>query len=125
LKNTLIEQDAVIKSDKEKIHSILTNLVKNAIKFCDKGKIEVGCLKKENELQIHVKDSGIGIPRKKQQVIFERFIQSDIEDKNALQGPGLGLAISKSYVEMLGGKIWVESEEGKGSTFFFTIPNKT
>jgi hypothetical protein len=69
-----------------------------------------------------VKDTGIGIPKNRQAAIFERFIQADIADKMARQGAGLGLAIAKAYVEMLGGKIWVESEEGIGSTFYFTHP---
>ena len=72
-----------------------------------------------------MKDSGIGIAKKRQEAIFERFIQADIGDKRAYQGAGLGLAISKSYVEMLGGKIWLESKEGNGSTFYFTLPYNT
>ena len=82
----------------------------------------MGYEKKGRYLEFLVKDSGIGIPRSRQQAIFERFIQSDIADKQALQGAGLGLSIAKAYVEMLGGKLWVESEEGKGSVFYFTIP---
>jgi len=108
--------------DREKIYAILTNLVKNAIKFTDKGSIELGYTKKDNYLEFYVKDTGIGIPNDRQGAIFERFIQSDIEDKHAYQGAGLGLAISKAYIEMMNGKIWVESEFGKGSTFYFTIP---
>ena len=69
-----------------------------------------------------MKDTGIGIPKDRQEVIFERFIQADVSDKKALQGAGLGLSIAKGYVEILGGKIRVESEEGKGSVFYFTIP---
>jgi len=69
-----------------------------------------------------VKDTGIGIPKDRQKAIFDRFIQADIADKHAFQGSGLGLSISKAYVEMLGGEIWVESEEGKGSSFYFTLP---
>ena len=80
-------------------------------------------MKKDETLEIFVKDTGIGIPKDRQAAIFERFIQADISDKMARQGAGLGLSISKAYVEMLGGKIWVESEEGIGSTFFFTLPN--
>jgi PAS domain S-box-containing protein len=121
-KNTLSSEDAFIITDNEKIYGILTNLVKNAIKFTDKGSIEFGYQKKGKYLEFFVKDTGIGIPKDRQAAIFERFIQADIEDKRAFQGSGLGLAISKSYVEMLGGKIWVESEEGLGSTFYFTIP---
>ena len=73
-------------------------------------------------LEFFVKDCGIGIPLDKQEAIFERFIQDDIGDTRALQITDLGLSISKSYVEILNGKIWVESKEGKGSIFYFTIP---
>nr|NQU89530.1 response regulator [Bacteroidota bacterium] len=74
------------------------------------------------ELEFFVKDTGIGIPKERQNAIFDRFVQADIEDKKAYEGAGLGLSISKAYVEMLGGKIWVESVEGQGSQFYFTIP---
>jgi len=125
-KNTLPQKEAIIKTDREKLYAILTNLVKNAIKYTREGAIEFGYhLKKHNEfveLEFYVKDTGIGIPIGRQEVIFERFIQADIADKMAYQGAGLGLAITKAYVEMLGGKIWVESEEGIGSTFYFTLP---
>jgi CheY-like chemotaxis protein len=73
-------------------------------------------------LQFCVKDTGIGIPAERQQAVFERFIKADIVDKDARQGSGLGLSITKAYVEMLGGKIWVESQINEGSTFFFTLP---
>ena len=134
---SLPAKEAVIKSDREKIYAVLTNLVKNAIKFSDEGIIELGYnLKPVNkpvdnedrepaELEFYVKDTGIGIPQCKQMNIFERFVQADNGDSRAFQGAGLGLSISKAFVEMLGGKIWVESEEGKGSTFYFTIPYNT
>ena len=121
-----------INTDKEKFLKILTNLIKNAIKFTDKGSIEFGYEKKGNYLEFFVKDTGIGIPHNRQEAIFERFIQADILDSRAFQGAGLGLSITKAYVEMLGGKIWVNSEEenlpnGKtgGSIFYFTIPYNT
>lgn len=121
-KNTLPDREAIIKTDNEKVYSILTNLVKNAIKYSIEGSIELGYQKKDEALEFYVKDTGIGIPKDRQDVIFERFIQADITDKKAYQGAGLGLSISKAYVEMLGGKIWVESEVGVGSTFYFTLP---
>lgn len=111
-------------TDQNKLDSILTNLLKNAIKFTDSGSISFACHKKDNNLEFYIKDTGIGIPLARRKAIFERFIQADIADKRAFQGSGLGLAIAKSYIEMLGGKIWVESEEGKGSTFYFTLPVK-
>jgi len=124
-KNGLVSKESIIKTDREKIFAILTNLVKNAIKFSKEGTIEFGYIKKDETLEFYVKDTGIGIPKDRQSAIFERFIQADIKDKMARQGAGLGLSISKAYVEMLGGRIWVESEEGIGSTFYFTIPVNT
>jgi len=119
-------KDSVIRTDAEKIYAILTNLVKNAIKYSRTGSIEFGyslnsaC--EPGELEFFVKDTGIGISKDKQVVIFNRFVQADIDDKHALQGAGLGLSITKAYVEILGGKIWLDSEEGKGSVFYFSIP---
>ena len=128
-KNPLSAKESIINTDREKLYAILTNLVKNAIKYTHNGSIEFGYnLKKDNEtdeLEFYVKDTGIGIPKERHEAIFERFIQADISDKMAYQGAGLGLAISKAYVEMLGGKIRVESEEGEGSCFYFTLPYKT
>jgi signal transduction histidine kinase/CheY-like chemotaxis protein len=120
--NTLPASEAIIKTDAEKVDSIITNLVKNAVKYSKEGVIEFGYIKRDSNLVFYVKDTGIGIPKAKQAQIFERFIQADTVDKMAHQGAGLGLSISKAYVEMLGGMIWVESEVGKGSTFFFTLP---
>jgi PAS domain S-box-containing protein len=121
-KNTLAADEAIIRTDSEKFSSILIKLVKNAIKYSEEGSVEFGYDKKGEYLEFFVKDTGIGIPKDRQSAIFERFIQADISDKRAYQGAGLGLSISKAYVEMLGGKIWVESEEGIGSTFYFTLP---
>ena len=124
-KNMLPVKEATIKTDREKLFAILTNLVKNAIKYSEKGSIEIGYDKKGEHLEFYVKDSGIGIESNRKEAIFERFIQADIEDKMARQGAGLGLSISKAYVELLGGKLWVESEKGIGSIFYFTIPYTT
>ncbi|MBE9466746.1 MAG: PAS domain S-box protein [Bacteroidetes bacterium] len=121
-KNHFAFSDSIIKTDREKLFAILTNLVKNAIKFTKNGSIEFGYTKSEKFLKFYVKDTGIGINGERQKAIFDRFVQADISDKQALQGAGLGLAISKAYAEMLGGKMWVESEEGNGSIFYFTIP---
>ncbi|NQU33979.1 MAG: PAS domain S-box protein [Bacteroidetes bacterium] len=119
--NQLPSKEAVIETDREKMYAVLTNLVKNAIKYSDAGWIKIGYEKKGNYLQFYVKDTGIGIDAKRQKAIFERFIQADVADKRAHQGSGLGLTITKAYVEMLGGKIWLESTH-EGSTFFFTLP---
>ncbi len=138
LKNFLPSSEVLIRTDREKLYAILTNLVKNAVKYTKEGSIEFGCgstsspnaaVSEPVELEFYVRDTGIGIPKDRQEAIFERFIQADVSDKMALQGAGLGLAITKAYVGMLGGRIWVESEErnlsdGKsgGSIFYFTLP---
>ncbi len=119
--NKLTEDESLIITDKNKLSSILTNLIKNAIKFTENGVIEIGCIKNDDLLRFYVKDTGTGIPDARKDAIFNRFEQADIEDKQVHEGSGLGLAISKYYVEILGGKIWVESEEERGSTFYFTI----
>lgn len=127
LRNSLPETGATIITDSEKLYAILTNLLKNALKYTHTGSIELGCTVTEradgcHQLNFYVKDTGIGIAAHRQKAIFERFIQADIEDRMAYQGAGLGLAISKAYAEMLGGTIGVESEEGRGSTFSFVMP---
>ncbi len=121
-KNSLHSSQAILKTDREKVYTILSNIVNNAIKYTEKGLIEIGYNKKDGFFDIYVKDTGIGILKDRKEAIFERFIQADISDKMARQGAGLGLSISKAYVEILGGKIWVDSVLGKGSTFYFTIP---
>ena len=123
---TLTTDKAYIETDAEKLYGILTNLLKNAIKHTYKGAIEIGYHLKsddnQNFLEFFVTDSGNGIPEDRLNVIFDRFMQADISNKTAFQGAGLGLSISKAYVEMLGGTIWVESKQGIGSTFRFTLP---
>ena len=125
--NGFVSNRAIIKTDSEKLYAILTNLVKNAIKFTDEGSIEFGYKLIENQqhapqIEFYVKDTGIGIPADRLKAIFDRFVQADISDIRAHQGAGLGLSISKAYIEMLGGKIRVESQEGAGSIFYFTLP---
>jgi len=112
---------STIMTDVLKINSILTNLIKNAIKYSKTGSIHLSCKQHDNHLLFTIKDNGIGIPQNRIDAIFDRFVQADITDKRAYEGSGLGLAITKSYVEMLGGEIWVESVQGNGSTFYFTI----
>ena len=128
-KKPLKGDHAFINSDAEKIYTILTNLVKNAIKHTETGAIELGYTLKTDqqipELVFYVKDTGIGIAKSRQKLIFERFTQADISNKMAFQGAGLGLSISKAYVELLGGKIWIDSAKGKGTTFYFTLPYNT
>jgi len=124
LNNYLPVNESIIETDQEKIFAILTNLIKNAVKYSEKGFIEFGCSKKGRFLEFYVKDTGVGIPQEKHETIFERFVQVDSDGKMTKQGSGLGLAITKAYVELLGGKIWLESNPGKGSVFYFTIPHK-
>lgn len=123
-KSFLPLNQAIVKTDQDKFISIYTNLIKNAIKYTDEGSIEFGYRKRDHYLEFYIKDTGIGIENERQEAVFERFIQADIEDKMARQGAGLGLSISKAYVEMLEGDLWLESEIGKGSVFYFTIPHK-
>ena len=134
--NGLSAKESFIRTDLEKLYAILTNLVKNALKYTDTGSIQFGYKLKSivpssshevmmSELEFFIKDTGIGIPKNRQQAIFDRFIQADITDKRAFQGAGLGLSISKAYIEMLGGQLWVESIEGMGSAFYFTLPYNT
>ncbi len=125
-KNSLPEKEAIILTDKEKIYAIITNLINNALKFTESGAIEFGYVLKnpaeKPEMEFFVKDTGLGIRQGQQEFIFERFRQGNEMLNRNYEGAGLGLSISKAYVEMLGGKIWVESGEGQGSVFYFTIP---
>ena len=125
--------ESIIKTDGVRVRQILTNLINNAIKFTSKGYIEFGYLlipaddpsnKTNHYLQFYIKDTGIGIPHSKREIIFDRFRQSDESHTRKFGGAGLGLAISKGFVELLGGHIWHESTEKIGSTFYFTIPYK-
>lgn len=109
-----------VNSDYNRLKQIFTNLIGNAIKFTETGEITFGTLKQKDQLVFYVCDTGIGIPKEKHQVIFERFNRRDAYTKT-IDGSGLGLAIAKNLVELLGGKIWVESTPGVGSCFYFTI----
>jgi len=116
------KREIFIESDENRIRQILTNLIGNAIKFTHKGFVEIGIKKVGDFVQFHVTDTGIGIPKDFHEQIFERFRQIDHAHNRKYGGNGLGLAISKRLVELLGGAIWLESEPGKGSTFYFLIP---
>jgi PAS domain S-box-containing protein len=117
--------DCTVKADYQRLKQIITNLIDNAIKFTNAGTIEFGCkLNNEANLLFYVKDSGIGIPIDKQALVFERFRQIDESITRSQGGNGLGLSICKGLVSLMSGNIGVESHEGKGSTFFFTIPYK-
>lgn len=119
-----VGNDSII-TDETKLRQIITNLLGNALKFTQKGTITLNTEIINNEfIQFSVKDTGIGISSNNLSLIFERFKQAEKSTTQIFGGTGLGLTISKAYVEMLGGKIWVESELGKGSTFYFTIKYK-
>jgi PAS domain S-box-containing protein len=118
----LPDEFKAIHTDELRFRQVLTNLIDNAIKYTERGTIEVGFRIRNREAVIFVKDTGIGIPSGKQQFIFERFTKIENPALRFYKGIGLGLAIVKKLVELLGGEIWVESEEGKGSCFYFTQP---
>lgn len=111
-----------INSDEVKLRQVIINLLGNALKFTRTGSITLGANLKEDFVQFHVQDTGIGIPDEAKNMIFERFRQLESHMIRNHGGIGLGLAISKSLVELMGGTIWLESMVGKGTTFYFTIP---
>ncbi len=109
-------------ADPTRVRQILLNLVSNAAKFTDQGKITLRVVTNPQEVQIAVIDTGIGIPADKLEHVFEEFTQVDASTTRRAGGTGLGLAITRRFVEMHGGRIWVESQLGVGSTFTFTLP---
>lgn len=109
-------------TDTAKLESVLINLIKNALKFTQAGSIEFGGCPEGDNIRFFVRDTGMGIPEDRITGIFDRFVQADTTLSRPYEGSGLGLSISKAYVEMLGGKIQVESTEGKGTSFTFFIP---
>lgn len=121
-KKDLTFKNSIIMADKNRVMQVLSNLINNAIKFTSSGSILFGYRKKEFDLEFYVQDTGIGIPSEMKDIVFERFRQVDISIMRCYEGSGLGLSISKAFVEMHGGKIWVESKQGEGSTFYFTLP---
>jgi PAS domain S-box-containing protein len=122
ISDNLPSGNSIIQTDRIKVNSIISNLIKNAIKYTDKGDITILCDKQDSQFFIRVSDTGIGISRDRIQSIFNRFEQADISDIHAREGSGLGLSISQAYTEMLGGTISVESKPGKGSTFTVSLP---
>lgn len=119
---TTLPDSLNIVCDPDRLRQILINLVGNAIKFTEKGYVEFGYSLKGTELEFYVRDSGIGISKEKQKVIFDRFTQADDSLTRKFGGSGLGLAISKGLIELLGGRLWATSVLGEGSVFYFTIP---
>lgn len=126
IQTPLPSHKAIIKTDRDKFIAILSKMVKNSIKFTRAGSIEIGYEKKDHYLEFFVRDTGIGIPDEQKEIIFKQFRQGSESENKKYEGAGLGLSISKAYVELLGGKIWVESNsDGQhecGSAFYFTLP---
>jgi len=128
LQNQLKNKQSIILTDKTKLNKILSNLLDNALKFTNVGTIEFGYNLIENnklkQLEIYVKDTGKGIKKEDQELIFERFSQAEKDISKNIKGLGLGLSIAKENTELLGGKISLESKKGEGTTFYVTIPYK-
>jgi signal transduction histidine kinase len=123
-KVALDDEDSMINTDRVKLRQVLVNLLSNALKFTDTGRIEFGYqLQNDQLLLFYVSDTGIGISHDKQKRIFERFVQADDSLSRHFGGSGLGLSICKGFVDLLGGKIWVDSSPNKGAKFYFTIPD--
>jgi len=102
------KNEIILETDYDKFNSILSYLIRNAIKYTFKGKIEIGFNERIDHIEFYVKDSGIGIPNDRMEAIFDIFVQADLTEVKAKEGSGLGLSITKAYVEILGGKIWAE-----------------
>ena len=115
-------ESALIKTDKHKLDGILMNLIRNAIKFTDEGKVEIGNYIVDDKLWFYVSDTGRGIPKDRLGAIFNRFVQADQGITRGYEGSGIGLSIVKAYINVLGGEIEVQSNPGQGSTFLFYIP---
>ena len=116
------ERVGMIQGDERKVKQVLLNILSNALKFTPEGgRIDVRTALKEGTVEISVTDTGVGIAPEDQEAIFEEFRQVGTSDKK-VEGTGLGLALSRKFIELHGGRIWVQSQEGVGSTFTFTIP---
>lgn len=123
--NKLKNNSVIIELDQIKFNYILKSLVDNAIKFTSKGKISIGYDIVDKNIQFFVKDTGIGIDKQHQNKIFNKFWQVESGTTRNYGGTGLGLTITKAYIEKMGGKIWVDSELNKGTCFYFTLPYST
>lgn len=116
------DKELFVFSDRVRVKQVFVNLLTNALKFTDSGFVEMGySLSENNEIVLYVKDTGIGVKKEHHQAIFNRFRKLNENKGRVYRGTGLGLAITQKLVELLGGKIWIESEPGKGSVFYFTL----
>jgi signal transduction histidine kinase len=123
LEKEIVDKSCSIVCDEVRLRQILYNLLGNAMKFTKKGFIKFGYQQLEDKLQFFVQDTGIGISKENQSLIFERFRQEEETYTRQFGGTGLGLSISKKLTELLGGEMWLVSNSGDGTTFYFTIPN--
>src|SRR6056297_592846 len=121
-KKDLDNTEAIIKTDGEKLEQVITNLLKNALKFTREGQINFGYKRVKDVIKFWVRDTGPGIPSSHLKTIFDRFRQVEDTPFREEEGSGLGLAISKAFVEAMGGEIWVDSQVNEGATFYFTLP---
>ncbi len=119
-----VEDDFAILTDPLRFKQIMNNLIANAIKFTEKGRVEFGYKLKSDIVEFYISDTGIGLKPDRLNFIFERFRQGEESSTREYGGTGLGLTISRRLVELLGGKIWVDSVQNEGSTFYFTLPLK-
>jgi len=122
LYQTVCLRDLIISCDEQKLYQIFTNLIQNALKFTEQGKIIVGCKNIEKGIRFFVTDTGSGLRKEHQELIFKRFYQVKQGGEKGKTGSGLGLSIVKGYIELLGGQIWCESTFGEGTSFYFEIP---
>jgi CheY-like chemotaxis protein/anti-sigma regulatory factor (Ser/Thr protein kinase) len=124
LTTPLSDEKSKIITDETKLIQIISNLLNNSLKYTTQGRISFGYRLLNRKLEFFVEDTGVGVPVDKYKEIFDRFKQVEIvlSNENGGRGLGLGLSISKAYVELLGGRIWLQSEPGKGSVFYFSIP---
>jgi signal transduction histidine kinase len=111
-----------VKADQERLREVITNLVDNAVKYTKEGSIDISLEGNKNTVTVKIHDTGMGIPAEEQKHLFEKFYRVNNTMTREQSGTGLGLYIARSLIEMYGGKIWVESEAGKGSTFAFSLP---
>jgi two-component system CheB/CheR fusion protein len=118
------QKTAYVLADPEKTKQILINLVGNAIKYTEKGKVEIITEEKPDDVICHVKDTGLGISSEAQKKLFDKFYRVKTEKTRSITGTGLGLWITKKLVEMMDGSIGVKSSEGQGSDFYFSLPKK-
>jgi signal transduction histidine kinase len=122
LERTVDDRLGIVRGDERKVKQVLLNLLSNALKFTPEGgRIDVSAHLHDGAAEIAVTDTGVGIDPEDQEAIFEEFRQVGTADKK-VEGTGLGLALSRKFIELHGGRIWVQSKVGKGSTFTFTLP---